>query len=181
MRAFDISPIIVNFYRDIFDDDRSNMEAYIVLVVPAVLALVAFRRPIHEGFISMMTTALAILFGFTFSSLLTTAKYSAKDDPIEEQVVRETRVGTSYALLANLVTLIAVIGVSIMVVDYATLSSPVATGVSWVVYFLLFHYLVVMVYLMRYLYLLVIGGAFEETEPVVKASEDEQEEQEITL
>jgi len=182
MKAFDISPIIANFYRDILESERrSNWEAYTLVLVPIVLAFVGVVRPIDDAFIMMMATALAILFGFTFSSLLTTAKYSEKDDPLEEQVVRETRVGTSYALLANLVSLIAVIGVSIAVIDYDTLSATSAAGVSWVVYFLLFHYLLVMVYLMRYLYLLVIGGAFEEAEPQVRPTEPEQEDNELTV
>lgn len=182
MKAFDITPIVENFYRDILESDRrSNWEAYVLVLLPGLLALVASVRPIDNEFISMMTTALAILFGFTFSSLLTTAKYSAKEDRIEEKVVKQTRLGTSYALLANLVSLIAVIGVSIAVVDYAALSSLIATIASGLVYFLLFHYLLVMLYLMRYLYLLVIGGAFEEPETSVQGSDSDQEETEITL
>lgn len=181
MRSFDITPIIKNFYRDIFENDRrSNWEAYNLLLVPAALSFVAVIRPIHSEFISMMATALAILFGFTFSSLLTTAKYSAKEDRIEERVVKETRLGTSYALLMNLMALIAVVLVSIGVTDYTGLSYPVATIVSGVVYFLLFHYLLIMVYLMRYLYLLVIGGALEEEQESTDY-EEEREEREITL
>lgn len=181
-KAFDVTPIVGNFYLDIFEsEERSDWEAYVLIGFPAVLSLVAIVRPIDDGFITMMATALAILFGFTFSSLLTTAKYSAKEDRIEEQVVKETRLGTSYALFVNLISLIAVVSVSIAVVDYTALSSPVAVGVSWVVYFLLFHYLVVMVYLMRYLYLLVIGGAFEEPNSSSETPKDGEEENEITV
>jgi cytochrome c biogenesis factor len=182
MKAFDITPIVRNFYQDIFKSDRrSNAEAYALILIPAAFALVGVLRPIDAAFMSMMSTALAILFGFTFSSLLTTAKYSAKEDRIEEMVVKQTRLGTSYALLMNLVALIAVVSVSIGVEDYGTLSPMAATAVSAAVYFLLFHYLLVMVYLMRYLYLLVIGGALEQTQNQSMSDGEEQEENEITL
>lgn len=167
MKAFDITPIIDNFYLDIYESaHRSNWEAYTLLSIPVLLAQVAVIRPIDSEFMSMMSTALAILFGFTFSSLLTTAKYSAKDDRIEAKVVQQTRLATSYALLMNLISLIAVVLVSIAVADYTRLSYPVATVVSAGVYCLLFHYLLVMMYLMRYLYLLAIGGALEQATPV---------------
>lgn len=180
MKAFDITPIVDNFYRDILENDRrSDWEAYLLLLVPVVLAQVAVVRPIHSGFVSMMGTALAILFGFTFSSLLTTARYSAKDDPIEEKVVKQTRLGTSYALLVNLMALIAIVVVSIVVKDYAALSQSAAVTVSATVYFLLFHYLLVMVYLMRYLYILAIGGALEQSEGRDSLQEMEQEQSEI--
>lgn len=182
MKAFDISPIVDNFYRDIFENDRrSNAEAYVLLLVPGFLAMVAVVRPMDSEFISMMTTALAILFGFTFSSLLTTAKYSAKEDRIEERVVKQTRLGTSYALLMNLVALIAVVSVSIAVTEYGALSYPTATAVSAGVYYLLFHYLLVMVYLMRYLYLLVIGGALEQSTKTAQSKDEGSEEDEITV
>lgn len=163
MKAFDISLIVKNFYRDIFESERrSNAEAYVLVVVPAALASVASVRPIDSEFISMMATSLAILFGFTFNSLLTTAKYSANDDVVEKEIVNQTRLGTSYALLMNLVALIAVVVVSIIVTDYEAFSGLRATITSGVVYFLMFHYLLVMMYLMRYLYLLVMGGALEQ-------------------
>lgn len=180
MKAFDVTPIITNFYRDILESDRrSNSEAYVLWVVPGGLALVALIRPIDSEFMSMMATALAILFGFTFSSLLTTAKYSAKEDRIEEKVVTHTRLGTSYALLMNLVSLIAVVLVSVAVTDYGLLSYPIAAAVSAGVYCLLFHYLLVMVYLMRYLYLLAVGGALEQPWPEGGSTENESEESEI--
>jgi hypothetical protein len=82
----------------------------------------------------------------------------------------------------NLAALISVVVVSIAVTNFATLSLPVAIGISAAVYALLFHYLLVMVYLMRYLYLLVIGGAFEEAETrQPQESEPEAEENEITV
>jgi len=180
MKAFDITPIIDNFYLDIFDNDRrSNWEGYILWIAPAILAQVAVIRPIDSEFVSMMVTALAILFGFTFSSLLTTAKYSAKEDRIEERVVKQTRLGTSYALLMNLLTLIAVVVVSIGVTDYNSISQPVGIAVSAAVYCLLFHYLLVMVYLMRYLYLLAIGGALEQTEGSERAQDEQEDKSEI--
>lgn len=164
MKAFDITPIIANFYCDIFDSEkRSNWEGYILLSLPALLALVAIVRPIDDEFMTMMATSLAILFGFTFSSLLTTAKYSAKEDRIEEEVVKQTRLGTSYALFINLLALISIVFASIAITDYSTMSQPLGAIISAPIYFLLFHYLLVMIYLMRYLYLLAIGGALEET------------------
>lgn len=182
MKAFDVTPIITNFYRDILESDRrSNSEAYTLWIVPGVLALVALIRPIDGEFMSMMATSLAILFGFTFSSLLTTAKYSAKKDRIEEKVVKQTRLGTSYALLMNLVSLIAVVLVSVAVTDYTALSYPVAATVSAGVYCLLFHYLLVMVYLMRYLYLLAIGGALEQPRPGGQSADGESEESEVRV
>ncbi|MFD1526208.1 MULTISPECIES: hypothetical protein [Halobacteriales] len=184
MKAFDLSPIVRNFYRDIFEnDDRPDYEAYALLAIPGLFSLIAFTRPVDSDFIGMMSTALAILFGFTFSTLMTTAKYSTKDDRIEEMVVQQTRVGTSYALLVNLISLISIVLVSVLVEDYSQLSYPVATGISIVVYALMFHYLLVMVYLMRYLYLLAIGGAFEQsprTEPRQERG-DENEPQERTI
>lgn len=180
MKAFDVSPIIDNFYRDILENDRrANWEAYALLVFPAMLSLVAFLRPIDSEFVSMMATALAILFGFTFSSLLTTAKYSAKGDRIEEKVVKQARLGTSYALLVNLVALISIVAVSIAVVDYATLPSLAAIATSVVVYFLLFHYLLVMIYLMRYLYVLAIGGALEQGGGYEREQRDEPPQQKV--
>lgn len=180
MKAFDVSPIVSNFYRDILDDNRrSDTEAYALIVLPAVMASVAYVRPLNSEFMSTMAMALAILFGFTFNSLLTTAKYTANDDQIEAEVVRQTRLGTSYGLLMNLVALITVVVVSIGVTDYGTLSFPVATALSAFVYLLLFHYLLVMIYLMRYLYLLALGGAFEELSGSSEMSEDDAEENEI--
>lgn len=163
MIAFDLRPIVNNFYSGIFNSDsRPNWEAYALLVIPAVLAQAAVFSPVTESKISTISTALAILFGFTFSSLLTTAKYSSKDDRLEQQVVQETRVGTSYALLVNLVSLFLVVGSSVFISNYSNLSYIVSTSLSALIYYSLFHYLLVMVYLMRYLYLLAIGGAFEE-------------------
>jgi len=174
MRAFDLSPIILNFYRGILDDDeRPNWEAYVLLLIPGAASLVGLYRHIDPEFISTMSTSLAILFGFTFSSLLTTAKYSAKGDRIEEIVVQQTRIGTSYALLVNLVSLISVVLVSVFVADYSQLSYSTATAVSIGVYYLMFHYLLVMIYMMRYLYLLTIGGAFEESPSREPVEEDE--------
>ena len=162
MKSLDVRPIINNFYRDILKDDaRSNWEAYILVILPAAFSLISVLRPIDEQFVSTLSTALAILFGFTFTSLMSTARYSSKDDPLEERVVRETRISTAYALLVNLVSLMAVVGVTIAVIDYSKLGYITATGISAGVYFLLFHYLLVMLQLMRYLYLLAIGGAFE--------------------
>lgn len=180
MKAFDVSLIVDNFYRDILESDRrSNWEAYTLLVIPAMLSLVAFFRPIDSEFVSMMATALAILFGFTFSSLLTTAKYSPKQDRIEEKVVKQARLRTSYALLVNLLSLISIVAVSIAVVDYATLSPLAAVTTSVVVYFLLFHYLLVMFYLMRYLYVLAIGGALEESDRYERERDDEPPKQKV--
>ena len=180
MKAFDVSPIIDNFYRDILENERRpNWEAYALLVFPAILSLVAFFRPIDREFVSMMSTALAILFGFTFSSLLTTAKYSPKGDLIEEKVVKQARLGTSYALLVNLIALVSIITVSIAVVNYATLPPLAAITVSMVVYFLLFHYLLVMFYLMRYLYVLAIGGALEQSGGFEREQRDDPPEQKI--
>lgn len=88
---------------------------------------------------------------------------------------------TSYVLLMNLVSLIAVVVVSIAVTDYATLSFPAATAASVAVYFLLFHYLLVMVYMMQYLYLLVIGGALEETIPPTESEHEKSEDSKSTL
>lgn len=182
MKAFDVTPIVSNFYRDILGSERrSNWEAYLFLLVPVLLASVAVIRPLDSEFVTMMATALAILFGFTFSSLLTTAKYSPKEDRIEERVVKQARLGTSYALLMNLVALIAIVVVSIAVVDYGTLSQSSAVVLSFIVYGLLFHYLLVMVYLMRYLYVLVIGGALEGGEASTEAKGEESEERKITL
>lgn len=178
MKAFDISPIVINFYKDILRSNRrSNTEAYSLVLLPLIFSFVAVVRPIDSDFISMMATALAILFGFTFSSLLTTAKYTAKDDPVEERVVNQTRLGTSYGLLVNLAALISVVVVSIGVTNYGNLSYLVATAISIIVYFLLFHYLLVMVYLMRYLYLLAIGGALEQS-PMRQPGENEMDENE---
>ena len=165
MKSIDIRPIVNNFYNDIFEDEtRSNWEAYILLFIPSIFSLISIIRPIDSQFISTMSTALAILFGFTFTSLMSTARYSAKDDPLEEEVVRETRISTAYALLVNLCALIAIVGVTIAVVDFSGLGPVEATAISASVYFLLFHYLIVMLHLMRYLYLLSIGGAFESAE-----------------
>jgi len=164
MKSFDVGVIAQSFYQGILsDDDRPSSEAYVLIILPAVFALISVVRPVDESFISTMSTTLAILFGFTFSSLLTTAKYSAKEDRLEKIVVNQARVGTSYALLVNLISLIAIVVTSILVIDYSQLSGIVSVTVSAVIYYLLFHYLLVMVYLMRYLYLLAIGGAFAET------------------
>lgn len=184
MKAFDLTPIIKNFYRGIIEnEDRPDSEAYALVVIPGVFSLIAMVRPIDSEFLGMMATALAILFGFTFSSLLSTARYSAKDDRIEQLVVEQTRVGTSYALLVNLVSLISIVVVSVLVEDYSRLSYLAATVGSAIVYALLFHYLLVMVYLMRYLYLLAIGGAFEQPMHTTggHGEEDEKEPQETTL
>lgn len=185
MKAFDLGSIVNNFYREILEDkDKSNWEAYILVLAPAVLAQVAMFRHIDANFIGTTSTALAILFGFTFSSLLATAEYTPNNDPNEEQVVKETRLATSYALLINFTTLVSVILVSIVVVDYASMGYTEGTALSAGVYYMLFHYLIVMGYLLRYIYLLTQGGAFEESEqsnrqpPEVK--EDEGEVIEIT-
>lgn len=180
MKAFDLGSIVNNFYREILDDkDKSDWEAYILVLAPAVLAQIAIFRHIDANFISTTSTALAILFGFTFSSLLATAEYTPDNDPNEEQVVKETRLATSYALLVNFITLVAVIFVSIVVVDYATLGYTEGTALSAGVYYMLFHYLIIMGYLLRYIYLLTQGGAFEDGEqsdhqpPSVKKEESE--------
>ena len=161
--SLNLAPIVNNFYRDILEDEtRSDWEAYILLVLPGLLSMVSLFRPIDEQFVSTMSTALAVLFGFTFTSLMSTARYSAKDDPVEERVVKETRLTTAYAVLVNLIALIVIVGVTVAVVDYTRLNSIYATALSAGVYFVLFHYLLVMLHLMKYLYLLTIGGAFEE-------------------
>jgi len=163
MKAFDLTPIISNFYGGILNtDSRPNWEAYVLIGFPLILALVGFYSPITESTISTMITALAILFGFTFSSLLTTAQYSGRGDRLEKQIVQETRIGTSYALLVNLLSLISVVLSSIFIADFGQIAFLPLAIVSVVVYYLLFHYLLVMIYLMRYLYLLAVGGAFEE-------------------
>jgi|GEM_PF-3183009 len=175
MKAFDITPIIQNFYGDILNSDqRSNLEAYLLLIIPGILATTAIVRPIDQEFLTMMTTALAILFGFTFNSLLTTAKYSAKDDPIEEKVVHQTRLGTAYALLINLFSLITIITISIAVTEFNQLNTGGLAVASYATYFLLFHYLMILLYLMRYLYLLVIGGALEQQNGTEATTEDNQ-------
>lgn len=182
MKAFDLSPIFCNFFRGILDDDdRPDYEAYALLAIPGVLSLIAFYRHVDSEFIEMMSTALAILFGFTFSTLMTTAKYSTKDDRIEEMVVRQTRVGTSYALVINLLSLISVVFVSIFVKDYSQLSYTTATVLSAGIYVLMFHYLIVMVYLMRYLYLLAIGGAFEQPSRIREDDDGEKNTSETSL
>ena len=181
MKSLDIRPIVNNFYRDILDDeDRSNWEAYILLVLPLILAQAAIFRHIDAAFMSTMSTSLAILFGFTFNSLMITARYSSKDDRLEELVVRETRLSTAYALLVNLIALLLVVSTSIVIVDYSEVSYMSATVISAGVYFVLFHYLFVMVHLLRYVYLLAIGGAFEEGEDE-SSNEAQSEEAEISL
>ncbi|WP_153952303.1 hypothetical protein [Halosegnis longus] len=175
MKSLNVAPIVNNFYSQIYDDrQKSNWEGYILLLVPALIAQIAIFRPIDAEFMSTMSTTLAILFGFTFTSLMSTARYSAKDDKVEEKVVRETRTTTAYALLINLSALVLVVGTTIAVVDYASLQYSVATAVSAGVYFFMFHYLMVMVHLMRYLYLLAIGGAFENSENNTQHTQSEQ-------
>lgn len=162
MDAIDLSSIVNNFYEDIFSDPRrSDFEGYVLVLIPLLLAQIAIFRPVDGDFISAMSTALAIFFGFTFSSMMATARYTAKDDPIEKKVVRETRIGTSYALVVNLAALLSVIFTSILVTDYSAIPTIAHVTGSAVVYFFMFHYLIVMVYLMKYMYLLAVGGAFE--------------------
>lgn len=174
MKAFDITPIVRNFYEMILkDNDKSDLEAYILMVLPVGLAQVAIYSHVSRSTLSTITTALAILFGFTFSSLLSAAKYSAKDDPLEKVVVQETRIGTSYALLVNLLTLVLVVGSSIYVVDFTQLSYPAATALSAVIYYMIFHYFLTMIYMMRYFYLLAIGGAFEDNSTNKSSTEDD--------
>jgi hypothetical protein len=181
MKAFDLRSIVNNFYRDIYEDKkRPNREAYFILVFPAVLSQISIVRPIDADFISAMSTALAVLFGFTFTSLLTTAKYSPKGDKIEEKVVRQARIGTSYALLINLISLFSVVFTSIAVVEYSTLPYLLATTMSAFVYYFLFHYLTVMMYMMRYLYLLTTGGALEKSTESESTKQNEEPE-EITV
>jgi hypothetical protein len=163
MKAFDLTPIISNFYGGILEtDSRPDWEAYVLIGFPFIVALVGLYSPITDSILSTMITALAILFGFTFSSLLTTAQYSGRGDRLEKQIVQETRIGTSYALLVNLASLISVVLSSIFIADFSQIASLPLTIISVAVYYLLFHYLLVMIYLMRYLYLLAVGGAFEE-------------------
>ena len=179
MKGFDLRSIVNNFYRDIFEDEtRPNSEAYLLLALPVLFGQIGIFRHVNASFVETMVTSLALLFGFTFSSLLVTAKYTPREDRIEEKVVRETRATTSYALLISLVSLIAVVSISILVVDYNTLSYPVATGLSAGLYYLLFHYLLVMIYLMRYIYLLSIGGAFEQSRSANSENLDEPEDNE---
>lgn len=183
MKSFDLRSIVNNFYGDILEDERvSDWEAYSLVLLPVVLSQIAIFRPVDHAFMGTMSTALAILFGFTFSSLLTTAKYSPKGDRTEELVVKKAQLGTSYALLVNLVSLITIICTSILVVEYNTLGQISATATSATVYFFLFHYLAVMLYLMRYLYLLAIGGAFQmDTEQKEEEGEEQQEVEEIRI
>ena len=81
----------------------------------------------------------------------------------------------------NLAALIVAVTVSTAVTDYAVLSYPVVTAFSSIMYFVLFHYLLVMVYLMRYLYLLMSGGALEEKEKERMVDEKKPKEHEITV
>jgi hypothetical protein len=111
-----------------------------------------------------MSTALAVLFGFTFNSLMITARYSTKNDRLEEMVVRQARLGTSYALFVNLTALLLVISASIAIVDYSEVSYQAITAASAGVYYILFHYLFVVFHLLRYMYLLAVGGAFEDAD-----------------
>jgi len=174
MKSLNVAPIVNNFYRDILNDPkRSDWEAYILVLVPAIVAQISVVRHIDAQFVSTMSTTLAILFGFTFTSLMSTAKYTAKDDPLEEKIVRETRIVTAYALLVNLVALIGIVVFSVIVVDFSTQSYIAATSMSAALYFVMFHYLLVMVHLMRYLYLLSIGGAFEERDQGANESNTE--------
>jgi hypothetical protein len=182
MKAFDLTPILNNFYNDIFEsDERSDWEAYSLILIPGLFAAVGFYRQLDGGFVSTMSTSLAILFGFIFSSLLTTAKYSSEEGNIERRVVEQARIGTSYALLINLISLFTIVVISILVIDYSQLSYNISVLMSISVYFLLFHYLTVMIYLMRYLYLLAIGGAFEPPNRSSQTQPDEENESEITI
>jgi len=80
----------------------------------------------------------------------------------EEIVVRETRTGTSYGLLVNFSALTAIILVTIVISDFSTMPYTLSVIISAFIYYLVFHYLIVMVYLMRRLFLLTVGGAFED-------------------
>jgi putative effector of murein hydrolase LrgA (UPF0299 family) len=182
MKAFDITPIVNDFYDSIFEDERrSNWEGYSLLFIPAGVALLGFVRQIDGSFISTMSTTLAILFGFTFTSLLTTARYVPTGNQVEKEVVDEARIGTSYALLVNLFSLILIVFISILVVNYQNLSYGFGVIISTAVYYSLFHYLTVMVYLMRYLYLLATGGAFEQPKNEEDPDSQEQSDDDLTL
>lgn len=180
MKGFDVSPIISNFYESIFfNEKRPNSEGYIILIFPCILAQLAVIRHLEPLFLTILGTALSVLFGFTFHSLLTVAKYTPKDDPVEEEVVRQTRIGTSYGLLVNFTALSTIVFVVILFPNLSGGGYITSTAVSALVYYLVFHYLVVMMYMMRHLFLLAVGGAFEESSNAPE--QDVENEREMTI
>lgn len=164
MKIINVTPIVKRYYCTLWDDRRNPLVDLLVLLgLPTGLALLGLVRPISIDFINTIVRVIAILFGFTFNALVIMSRYSTDGSGKEQKAIETTRTSTLYGLLVSLICLVIAGGITLFNPDFAQISAITHKAISYIVYLFFFHYGMTLLVLIRRLYILAEGGAFEDT------------------
>lgn len=137
----------------------------VFVVVPFLLALIfGLLTPIWTDFLGAMFSMVAVLTGFSINSLVLLNRHSQEDTyDAKTRVVDQTKDFSLYSILSGVVLLISLtLGYLIVATEMPQIipakwssSITLLQGVSVVVYFLLAHYLAMLLVITHRLYTLV--------------------------
>ena len=167
----DVTPVIAVHYRRIAKDSPLVIaDLFVLLGVPFLIAGVSIRVPVSNGLISRVIPALAILIGFSINAVIlmageplepgegTQSRTAYSEVKNRKQALIHTRSNTLYALVVGLLALLmAIISSAVL---HARLPEMLVTAVSFVLYFLLIHYFITLLMVVRRLYILVEKDSF---------------------
>lgn len=156
-------PVIRNHYADIINDSPSAwLDLIILLIIPLGISLLAIPFSASMDFVLLTATALTILFGFTFNAavLLAGTDYSEKEYTVNK-AIRMTKGNTLYALLIAFVTLVTSFAVFISIESEPYMNGTILVILSGILYYLLTHYLITLLMVLRRLYILLEGNMID--------------------
>lgn len=145
-----IVPIIKNHYSNLVKDSPAAwMDLLILLGLPAATILLVPYYTATVNFIILVVTSLTILFGFTFNAAILLSGTSISEHPHEEKRAIEITKGSSlYALLISFITLLYSFAVYV-VIDFGGGPFPSIELMSGILYYLLAHYLLTLLVILR--------------------------------
>lgn len=156
-------PVVDNHYKNIIEDSPAAwLDMLLLLGVPLVTSLAAYEFQASAKFVKVTISTLTILFGFTFNAVVLLA---ARDDTDKKRTVRYaismTKGNAVYALLVAFLTLICSFIVFLITLAPNFVPAIVITLASGVLYFMLSHYIITLLVVLRRLYILIEGNVID--------------------
>lgn len=156
-------PVVTNFYSELIEDSPAAWADLILLIaVPTGISLIATEYTASAEFVSIAISALTVLFGFTFNAVVLLV---GRDDSDKHAKVREaismTRGNAVYSLVIGFLSLIVAFLVFLIGKGNGHILASLLIWGSGALYFLLSHYTLSLLVVIRRVYILVESNKLE--------------------
>ncbi|AHG00840.1 hypothetical protein HALLA_09700 [Halostagnicola larsenii XH-48] len=146
MGLFSILPIVREHYKSLVSDSSKKRAVIIFGVIPTAISIILILSGMNltRDLAEVLIPAIAILIGFSINAmLLLIGRVSDEPTEREEKLVKNTRNHTMYAVILGLATLVIVLVFLISSKNkLAPVDLPLRTMASFLIYFLIGHYII---------------------------------------